>query len=271
MPIPPNVITAPDPGPLRYGLFNAATGPLAMPGRARQSGVTYDAVGCGTARGYPAECDVTPPTKVFDENNGEDTVLPFVVYTSINCASAGYTAEYLEDKVRHKLLSTEQTGVEEALWSGSLAGTALANQPTLQGATDLGTATGIAAGIGVLEQHAAEVYGYVPVIHAEARLAAIFGTGGAIRKDVTVLRTPLGSALAFGGGYPGTSPAAVAPVAGHAWIYITGRVTLWRADDVFVPPAGQTLDRSINQYNLIAEREWMAAIDCFSAAVDVTL
>lgn len=276
MPIPPNVITAPDPGPLRYGIFAVATGPLEMPDRVRQSGVVYDPVGCGTGRGYPAECDDTPPTKVFDPNIGEQVALPFVVYASINCGSAGYTPEYLEAKVRRKLLAVEQTGVEEALWSGAMGGVALASTPTLIGATagfhtNLGTATGINTAVGILEDYAAGVYGYVPTIHAETRVAALLGAGGFLRKDGNVLRTPLGSAVSFGGGYPGTSPAGAAAVAAHAWLYISGRVTLWRAPDVFVPPARQVLNRSTNQYNLIAEREWLGAIDCFVAAIDVTL
>ena len=277
MPIPPNAIPAPDPGPLRYGLFQVATGPLELSDRARQSGVLWDPSGCGAARGYPAECDVTPPSKTFDANTPEQDALPFVVYATINCGSAGYTTDYLQAKVRRKLTAVEQTGVEEAVWSGAIGGSgALANKPTIIGATagfhtNLGTAADLPTGISMLEDYASFAYGYVPTIHAEARVAAFMDELRLVHKDGPLLRTALGSKLAFGGGYPGTSPAGVAAVAGHAWLYVTGQVTLWRASDVFVAPPEQVLDRALNQYNLIAEREWLAAIDCFVAAVDVTL
>lgn len=274
MPIPPNVIQAPDPGPLRYGLFNVATGPLDMPNRVRQAGITYDPVGCGTSRAYPADCTGSPPTKTFDPNTGESTALPFVVYSTIVCGSAGYTSDYLEAKVRRKLLATEQAGVEEALWSGAVGTSgALANTPTFQGGgtTILTAAAGLHTAIGNLEDYAAANYGFEPVLHMETRLAERVGLGGAIRRDGNILRTPLGTPISFGGGYPGTSPAAAAPAAGHAWIYITGHVTLWRAPDVFVAPAREVFDRSLNQYKLIAEREWLVAVDCFTAAIDVDL
>lgn len=275
MPLPPNVIAAPDPGPLRYGIFTPAVGPLPMPDRVRQSGVTYDPRGCGTPRGYPAECDETPLTKTFDDNIGEQVALPFVVYASLKCGSAGYAPGYLESKVREKLLAVEQAGVEEALWSGAIGGVALANSPTFQGVgtTILTPVTGLAAGLGALEDYAAGLYGYRPIIHAEARVAALAGAINLVEDDDPdgTLRTPLGSAWSFGGGYPGTSPAGVAPVAGHVWLYATGQVTLWRAEDIFVPPALQTMNRAQNQISLIAEREWLAAVDCFVAAIDVTL
>lgn len=275
MPLPPNVIPAPDPGPLRYGIFTPANGPLSMPDRVRQSGVTYDPVGCGTARGYPVECDETPPTKVFDPNVGEQTAIPFVVYASLVCGTAGYDPDYLEAKVRRRLLAVEQTGVEEALWSGAIGGVTLGNSPTFQGGgvTTLTAVTGLAAGIGALEDYAAAVYGYRPVIHAETKVAALAGQATLVEDDdpAGILRTPLGSAWSFGGGYPGTSPAGAAAAAGHVWLMATGQVTLWRSESIYVSPALQTMDRASNQFKLIAEREWLAAADCFVAAVDVTL
>ena len=267
-------IAAPDPGPLRYGLFSVATGPLSMPARAEAGGVTYDAVGCGTPLGYPIVCDETPPAKTFSPNVPEQGAVPFVVYASLTCGSAGYTFDYFESKVRRRLLAVEQTGVEEALWSGAIgASGALGNLPTLQGAgVQILTATaGLNTAIGVLEAYAGRNYGYEPVLHIEARLAQRLGAGGGVVQDGNMKRSVLGTPISFGAGYPGTSPAGVAAVANHAWIYITGRVSLWRADEPFVPPARQVLNRATNQISLLAEREWLASYDCFAAAIDVDL
>jgi hypothetical protein len=270
---PADVIAAPEPGPLRYGIFNVATGPLSMPSRAGVAGVTYDPVGCGTARGYPAECDDTPPTKVFDPNVGEQETKPFVVYSSLVCGAAGYTPGYLASKVRRRLMAVEQHGVEEAVWSGAIGGVTLGNLPTFQGGgVQILTATaGLNTAIGLLEDYAGSVYGYEPVLHVEARLAQRLGAQGGVRQDGALKRTTMGTPIVFGSGYPGTSPAGVAAVANHAWIYITGRVTLWRADDIFIPQREAVMNKTTNQISLIAEREWMAAIDCFVAAIDVDL
>lgn len=277
---PATTVTVPAPGELRYGIFAAARGPLDMDPRVGIAGATYDSDGCGTPRGYQADCDATPATKQFDTNTGEQTVLPFIVYASINCGSAGYAPDYLDAKVRRKLLAVEQHAVEQALSSGEIGGVALGNSPTFRngGAPDGGNPTvltaaaNLTAAVAALEEHAGDNYGYVPVIHAPASLAAHFGAVPLIRDGGTgPFKTRLGTLVSFGAGYANTSPAGVAAAAGHAWLYITGQVTLWRAAEVFTAPTRQVLDRTLNQYNLIAERAWAATYDCFVAAIDVTL
>lgn len=275
---PSNLTQVPTPGDLRYGLFAVAR-TLTMPDRVRVAGATYDSDGCGTPRGYPADCVGSPGTKSFDTNIGEQPVLPFVVYATLVCGTAGYTPDYLATKARRKLEAVEQTGVENALWAGAIGGVALGNTPTFQNGgsptggnpTILTAATTLTAGIAALEDFAADNYGYTPVIHAEARLAAQFGSVPLIRDDNQgVFRTRLGSMVSFGA-YPGTSNTGAAPVAGHAWLFITGQVTLWRDPDVFVADPRATLNRTTNQYNLLAERTWAATYDCFIAGIDVTL
>lgn len=279
---PPNLIQVPPPGELRYGLFNVARGPLPLPDRAGVAGGLYDGDGCGTPRGYQADCDETPATKAFDDNIAEQPFLPFVVYASIVCGTAGYTGEYLEAKARRKLMAVEQNAVEQAVWSGAISGSgALGNRPTFQnGGTPSGgnptvlTAAGsLRAGIAALEEFAGDNYGYVPVIHAEQRLAAQMGAQGLLRESSQgqPRRTFHGSLVSLGGGYTGTSNAGVAPAAGHAWLAVTGQVTVWRQEEIFVAPAEQTLNRTLNQHQIVAERAWAVTYDCFVAMVDVDL
>jgi hypothetical protein len=75
----------------------------------------------------------------------------------------------------------------------------------------------------------------------------------------------VGTKWVFGGGYPGTGPADVAPGAGETYIWITGNVTVW-ADPVWRPPSlQQVMTRELNQYNVLAERGFLATYDCFHA------
>jgi hypothetical protein len=278
---PPVRVSAPPPGDHRYGIFNVADVVPFTDDHQHYGGLLYDAAGCGTARGWPIACDVATPgtPKTFDNNTAETSVKPFAVYTSLLCGTAGYTAEYLEDKVRMRLAAVEQQGVEEAFSSGLLNGTTLGNTPVLAGGggvTVLTAAGSLKLAVAALEEFAGDNYGYVPVIHAPASVAAHAGANGLIRAqgDIPangVLKTYLGSRWSFGSGYTNTSPVGVAAAAGHAWLYVTGRVTLWQNTNVFVSPAKQSANRAVNQYNLIAEREWAASFDCFVAAIDVTL
>jgi hypothetical protein len=273
---PNNLTQVPDPGPRRYGLLSVAR-VLPMSPRVRVAGATYDPDGCGTPRGYAADCVGSPGTKTFDTNVGEEALLPFVVYASLVCGSAGYPPEYLEAKVRRKLEAVEQSGVEQALWSGAISGVALGNTPTFQNGAAIGgnptilTATAtLKAGLAALEDFAALNYGYQPVIHATAGISAHLASNRLIDdRDTAVSRTFMGTPVSLGA-YPGTSPAGVAAGAGAGWLFITGQVTVWREEEIFVAPARQTLNRSTNQYQLIAERTWAASYDCFVAAVNVT-
>jgi hypothetical protein len=79
----------------------------------------------------------------------------------------------------------------------------------------------------------------------------------------------LGTPIAFGQGYNGTSPAGAAPDTNSEWMYATGRVVIW-ADDVMVPPPRETFDKVNNQMLLLAERVYAVTIECGVWAIQVT-
>lgn len=263
-------IPTPDPGPARYGLFTAGNGPQPFASdKHREFGFRYDMAGCGEAHGYEIVCDLPSlAEKDFDANVAERAVLPFIAYSSLVCAPIGYDAAYLSAKVQRRLVANEQTLVENAFWTGGFGAA-----PSLEGvgAVNLGAAADITEGVSILEEWASENYGYVPVIHAESRVAAYAAESHLIERRQPRLYTPLGSVWSFGGGYPGTGPAGEVPAAGSTWVFITGQVYLWRSNDIFVPPAMQVLDRTTNTLGLLAEREWAVSYDCVVAAVEVTL
>jgi len=278
---PPVYVNAPSTPPRRYGIFNVADILPFSDTHQHYGGLLYDAVGCGTSRGWPVVCDVEVPgtPKTFDPNTAETSVKPFSVYTSINCGSLGYSYEYLVGKVRDRLAASEQQGVEEAFSSGALASTTLGNTPILAaggGVTVLTAAASLKLGVAALEEWAYDRYGYQAVIHAPMQVAAHAGANGLIRAQgnippTGVLQTFAGTLWSFGSGYTNTSPVGAAAAAGHAWLYVTGKVTLWQNPNVFVAPIESALNKTTNQFNLIAEREWAVSYDCILAAIDVTL
>lgn len=255
---PPVTVEAPTARGPRYGLFTAASGPLPLPdterARGKAGGVRYEPTSCGRARRYPVDCDDTPGSKTFDPNDDYIDALPFVVYSSIECGSVGKTAEAITAKLLHRLANGEQGEVEAELAD-------LLNADSVP--VSPGDPTDIVYVISELEQYlyGTARYGNVGVIHAPILVAAHAAAAGHLIRDPAVkglLTTPLGTAWSFGNyGDAGT-------------MWITGSVTVWRADDIYIPPPEQTFDRTHNQWMAIAEREYAVAWDCVAAQAHFT-
>lgn len=250
---PAMVVDPPEPRGLRYGLFNVINGPYDLPlPHGVAGGVTYQPVSCGHAHIHPNMCHADIRyAKEFDANDSFITANPFIVYSSLQCGTAGSSPESLDAKVRRRLANGEQTQAEVAL-AVLLAGAATpvaSPDPTLTGV------------IGGLEQwlygSATASYGNVGYLHASPRVAAYAMEENLIVKDGPLLRTHMGSIWVFGGGYPDTDPAT---------IYISGQVTAWRDPQVFVTPPDQTLDLVHNQYYMLAERAYAVTYDCVAAS-----
>lgn len=246
--MPPQLVAAPPPRGLRYGLFTAGIGPLDLPApNGLAGGVTYDPQTCGHTHEWPVEC---PPgdagEKVFDPGDDWVTALPFVVYATYVCGAASYTAQELEAKVRRRLANGEQTSAERLFSQGLLP------LATLQPAPEPDSITSV---FGELEQwlYGDMQYGQVGMIHAPARASAYAAERYQLVKDGVLWRTPMGTVVSFGGGYP------------DGLVFITGQTTVWRAADVHVPSPDQTFDRENNQWNLLAEREYAVGYDCLAA------
>lgn len=270
--IPGPLIPGPEPVGKRYGLLSAAAGPLDMETHAKSGGYRYVPVTCGEAHTYAVDCSggvVFNRSKEADPNNAEVDTGSFVVYSSIECGSVGYTAEEFRAQVERRLSNGEQGAAEYALWTG-LAGDAaslgIPNFADDAAAVTPADDTQLAAVISALEEYAyfTQGYGNVAYIHAPASMAAWAATNHLIEKDGNLLKTHYGSVWVFGGGYPGTGAGGAAPPAGGSYLYVTGQVTVWRSADVWTYPVDQTLDRQTNQHFLLSEREYAIGFDCFA-------
>lgn len=282
--IPPVYVENPvNPFPLRYGLFQAALGPFDLPEHARGGGLQYITGNCGEGFGYDMAClpDLADKSAAWTEN-GTTTVLgaPFVVFATLQCGSAGLSPDELRDLTMDRLRSVEQAVVEE-VFSTSTFG----QSPGLTAADGIITVTGAGDTVGnVLSElerarycgftgNTAQ-YGQPAVLHVAIPVFNALKSEHLIDFDGTRWRTPMGTVVSSGC-YANNDPAGVAPADGVFWMYITGQTAIWRSSDQFVreniPGPEGTLDRTTNQYMMIAEREYVVTYECGGFAKAVTL
>lgn len=266
----PELIPAPTPGPLRYGLFSAATVTDDLGSRGIATGFQVPSEGCGTIRPYDANCD-TNPVKVFDEGLGYMEADPYWVYATRQCGSVGQIPAEITASVRTKLLSLEQHQVEVQVWGGG----ALASAPSLTTATGVTTVvpgvSGAGAAIAALEDAFYATYGYVGTIHLAMPGYAAVKYAGLMERQGGQWVTPIGSVWSIGSGYGSTGPLGVAAGAGNTWAFMTPPVLI-RRSEVIVPDVTATMDRSLNQYMALAERVYAHTWVCDSVfAVQVPL
>lgn len=258
--IPGMSVTPPEPNRRRYGLFDAAAGPLDLDVHGQGGGIRYVPDTCGEAYVWGVNCydPGEAPSKPVDPGNGEVETGVFAVLATLNCAPGGYTDSELQRQVLRRLEGAEQAAVERALWSGldnagdSLGTRSIAsegvNVPTNY---DPGLITDV---VGALERFAyfTQGYGYGAVIHAPVEVAAFAAEAGLILADGNRRVTPLGSVWAFGA-YP----------AGQ--VAVTGQTTVWRAPSAEL---AQGFEQTTNQMLLLAERTYAVSFDCFAGLAE---
>lgn len=268
----PQVINPPPPPPRPYGLFDVALGPLPFPEvNTGAGGVTYVPDVCEDDVFLVAmNCPPITGTKTFSPVETAVSGAPFTVMTSYVCTPIGFDFAEAERRVRLRMDIREQRAVERRLWQGS-SGVLGTVTGLFRNAINLGSAGCVTEAVEMLEQTLADNAVVGGIIHARPGMAAhlqnnflIYEGPGRLKR--TVLDTP----YVFGQGYDGTGPTGQATDGSTEWMYASGRVTVWRDSEVFVPPPRQTLDKSTNQLNLVAERMFMTTIECGVWAVQVT-
>lgn len=262
--IPGMVVPAPEQLRRRYGLFDAASGPLDLPTHGEGGGVRFVPLACGGARAYGVACyePGVAPEKPMDGDADEIVTGVFVALATLNCGAVGYTTAEYENKVRRRLEGAEQAAVEEAFWTGldfqgndlgtlSLDTEAVAIDPGY----DPGLITDV---VGALERYAytEQQYGGVAYLHAPVEVAAFAAEAGLIVHEGTgpTARklTPMGSVWSFGA-YPSGE------------VIVTGQTTLWRAPEIQVY---SSFENATNEVVLVAERAYSVAYECFAGRAE---
>jgi hypothetical protein len=259
----PELFEAPPVAPLRYGLFTAARA-AQMSNRVIGSGLQFLSDHCGGAELYDQTCLVNP-VKEYVEGSDLIEAYPYWIVARKRCGSVGRTPPEMLGAVRQQLISAEQTLVESVVWDGAgYAGVT----PTLTGAgATIVTpgAPGAGAAIAALENAFYAMSGYQGVIHVNMRAEGAVRDSGLMDpgdRVAGVYKTPIGSSWSIGAGYGVTGPGDVAPAAGFVWAFITSPVTVWRSGILPQPDPRQTLDRALNQWDVVAEEVFAHAWDC---------
>lgn len=270
-------IYVPQPNPLvrRYGLFDAATGPLDLPMNARIGGIQYQTSVCTLPQGYEIKCQANHDTKTFPGTIPTVTGSPFVVYSAIECGTVGL-ANWGQDLIRqhlyNQLVSGEQATVER-IFSDSTFGLqwGLASNPA---AVNLGTAADIVNAVGILESWLYARYGLPGVLHVPILAASYVKAAHLCERDPVTgpWKTVMDTKLSFGN-YSAAGPTGQVPGTNDVWIYITGQVAIWRTPDsqLLDIPLGQVINRTTNTVDIVMEREYVITYDCYVAGVQVHL
>lgn len=204
--------------------------------------------------------------KNFEKSSWQDG-FRFSVYGGITCKGPGFTMSDAETKTKAAFLASESVGVERALMTTRFVAGAGWAAPT--DVTPAGGAVTPAVGLALLEGDAACKYAGSPIIHVPRQVASLLtGNVGTISPSVgDTLVTGLGTRIAAGGGYgcPNQGPTGSAPTAGEMWMFASGEVGVARSD-LF---SSSDIDRVTNDVYVLVERTYVAAVDCYTAAVRV--
>lgn len=258
--LPGQTVPAPQALRRRYGLFDAASGPLDLPPHGEGAGVRYVPESCGEAHLIGVNCYTSEnpaPIKPLDGVEDEIDTGVFVALATVSCTPVGYSIPELRERARRRLENHEQAAVERALWSGlDFEGNALGirtlngNATDIPGGYDPGLITDV---VGALERYAytEQGYGSVAYLHAPIEVAAFAAEAGLILPDGNRKVTPLGSVWVFGA-YPAGS------------VIVSGQTTVWRSDIQVV----DSFERTTNEAVLVAERAYAVAFDCFAGRAE---
>lgn len=259
----------------RPGLFQVATGPLDLPNHARIGGLQYETGTCAFPNCYTVNCQSSHTSKALTNTKSTIVGNPFIVYSSLLCSPVGMDETRNREFLYQQLVASEQSVVENVFSLGSCE-----QSPSLSGGAGVvdltptpGTPVDPVKAVSLLENWLYARYGLPGVLHVPAALAAYFDFLWLGDKDNRNLwHTRMGTSISYGN-YAGKSTTGTGPTAGESFIYITGQVAIFRTgdDDLFVTSIPDTLNRPVNSFTSVMEREYVVTYDCFVAAVETKI
>jgi hypothetical protein len=273
--------------PMQYRLSDAVDGPHPFTGH-QKLGLQFTPDPCT----FPVETTTLcvsgiGATKQATGGIANRGATAFAVYTWIDCSLVGLGEAELRRRTEAAHRNNVQYVVERVFWTGGSFATTphLAEDApiteTVGGSTvNLQTAatvivTGavdVVEGISRLEQSMADCYGGTPLIHVPRGVTAHLAANHQVTAKGPRLVTVNGSTVIPAPGYPGTSPAGVAPSAGTTWLYATGSVKMWQSDLIWMArDAKELLRRDVNDTVLLVEQWFSLAWDCCHFAIPVSL
>lgn len=254
--------------PLPHGLVSAAT-VVEATNPHEMLGVEWEPLTCGMA-GTTDWC-VDGEGEGEGEGDGEkdfdqpgvETAGPVTVYYGTRCPPVGIGFEDARNRATAGLLLGEQKALESWFWTNVLS---------VRIEEDLTPPSGpipIVPALGMLEQHLAENYAGVGVIHAPVGLGAWIPR---LRHEGARLTTKVGNRVVLGAGY-GISVGAINYETNVAWLYASGPVILRREPSPTTLPGNESesVNIVVNDRVILAERTWVPAVECTVQAIRVDI
>jgi hypothetical protein len=290
---PRPIVDAPTFVPSPFGLLGVLT-PSSTTDPHWQNGVTWQSF-CMDPMGATTydECLVVtgvgdvpaPSVKSGNVDLTTRAATPFTAYARFDCATVGYTTEDFARIGTTALTQSESWQVENAVWTGLADGKPVvyphltanaeavdASGYTLQLATSVPVTGAVNAvvGLGLLEKSLADCHNGAGIIHVPVKLLPTLDAYGVVRERNGILKTLNGNTVAVGAGYPGTSPTNVDPGDTQAWMYATGPMFLYRSQ-IRVMPYRESVNRSNNTVEMLAERTYVIGWDCCQSGILVDI
>ena len=227
----------------------------------------FESYNCMRFEGTAEFC--APNNKDFDQAAGWVDGFRFAAYGGVSCAAIGLDQPKMLSSVREVFARGESTAVERALMATRFAADPTARWAAAPDLTPAGGAVDPKVGFAILEGYAASVYVGAPTLHVPRSIAALLLTTDGLVEDGNLLRTKMGAKVAAGAGYdyPNLGPTGAQAAAGEKWLYATGEVMVRRGP----AEVRQAMAHTDNEVYVLGERGYVVAVDCFTAAVRVTL
>lgn len=184
----------------------------------------------------------------------------FAAYGGFTCRPIGMDGDS-EQQVAKAFENGESTAVEAAMVAIRFVVNAAGDSPQ-PGAWPAPASIGTAVATDLLllsglEEYGAMHYNGYPVLHLPVGIASRLMATEALVWDGNILRTKYGSKVAVGAGYSANNPKKA---------YVTGEVVLGRSPIINL----SAMDTTNNNSVILAERGYLAAVDCFAATLSIT-
>lgn len=235
--------------------------------------------------GVPTElCDDTPANKQFNPPSVIEGI-EFAVYGGLSCKPFGFSEEVGKEEINRVFSLKESRGVERALMEtrfidGPDDDPAPDDDPDpgdgidlrWDAATDITPAGGAVSpqvALALLEGYSGSAYAGQPTLHIPYTVGSYLAAQQSLVSVGGKFYTELGAKAAVGAGYqfPNNGPDGTQSDPGKFWMYATGEVLVARSKIV----NRSIIDRNTNDIYALAERRYIAAIDCFAAAILVSV
>lgn len=256
--------------PTKFGLFSIAKPFPDLDEHWQSCGVTYDSIACADTGIYIDTC-TSPGTKQAGSEIARRSAAPFTVTAAWDCAAGGRTPAEHEARAKAALACGLEREVETRFYLGTAEDTPQLVDGGCTALNTTATPVSLASGIGMLEGALGAGQCGVGAIHLPRELGALAARFNQTYGAGAMLRSAMGTPMAFGAGYGNLSPVGVAPPTGIAWLYGTGPVYLKLGESFMNPPNFEdALNRTNNRLRWIAEQKVLLSIDgcaCFAVAV----